>query len=92
MREIEGGQSMSQTNEDFFRSRVAELEAENTRLRETLEMVKAERKELRDIVCGPVSQEDLPTEEELIEMVKNHVPGSGLKFFAELGIHPRKPS
>jgi hypothetical protein len=31
-------------------------------------------------------------EEEIIEMMKNHVPGSGLKFLAELGIYPIKPN
>lgn len=83
---------MSQSSEEFYRNRVAELEAENARLRDTLEMVKAERKELRDMVCGPDRPEDRPTEEEYIEMMKNHVPGSGLKFFADLGIVPRKLS
>ena len=83
---------MSQTSEEFYRFRASELETENARLRETLEMVKAERKELRDIVCGPDRPEDRPTEEDYIEMMKNHVPGSGLKFFAELGIFPRKPT
>ncbi|HEX3147775.1 MAG TPA: hypothetical protein VHR66_06800 [Gemmataceae bacterium] len=83
---------MSQKNEEFYQNRVAELEAENTRLRETLEMVTAERKQLRDIVCGPDRPEDRPTEADYIEMMKNHVPGSGLKFFADLGIFPRKPS
>ena len=83
---------MSQTSEEFYRIRATELETENARLRETLELVKAERKELRDIVCGPDRPEDRPTEEDYIEMMKNHVPGSGLKFFADLGIFPRKPS
>ena len=83
---------MSQTSEEFYRTRATELETENARLRETLELVKAERKELRDIVCGPDRPEDRPTEEDYIEMMKNHVPGSGLKFFADLGIFPRKPS
>jgi hypothetical protein len=30
------------------------------------------------------------TEEEYMEMMKNHVPGAGLKFLAELGIYPHK--
>jgi len=27
-----------------------------------------------------------------IEMMKNHVPGSGMKFLEELGLLPRKPA
>jgi predicted nuclease with TOPRIM domain len=70
-----------------LRDRIASLETENARLRETLEMVKAERKELRDRICGPVNEEDLPSEEEYLAMIRDHVPGSGVKFLEELGIH-----
>lgn len=83
---------MDQTPEEQLRRRIAALEAENARLRDALEFVKAERRELRERVYGPVREENIPTEEELIELMKNHVPGSGLKFFAELGIYPKEPS
>jgi predicted nuclease with TOPRIM domain len=83
---------MSPMNEEPDRSRLAELEAENARLRETLDMVKAERKELRDRLDGPINDENLPSEGEYMELMKSHVPGSGLKFFADLGIFPIKPT
>ena len=78
------------TNEDELRRRIAELEAENARLRDTLEWVKAERKELREIIFAQAPAETETTEEEYLEMMKNHVPGAGLKFLAELGIYPFK--
>lgn len=82
---------MSTSNEEFYRKRIAELEAENARLREVLEVVKAERRELAEQVYGPVPEKYRPTEEELIEVMRNHVPGSGARLLAELGITPRKP-
>jgi hypothetical protein len=75
-----------------LRQRIAELEKENAYLKDSLEFVKADRKALRDELYGPVRVEDLPTEEEYIEMMKNHVPGSGMKFLEELGLLPRKPA
>ena len=83
---------MSQNSEEYYRTRATELEMENARLRETLQMVTAERKELRDIVCGPVREQDRPSEEDYLEMMRNHIPGSGMKFLAELGIFPEKTS
>lgn len=79
---------MTPTTEDELRRRVAELEAENARLRGTLERVKAERKELREIVFAQVPPDKETTEEEYREMIKNHVPGSGRRFMEELGIIP----
>lgn len=90
---------MDQTNNEALRRRIAELEAENARLanengalREFNDLLQAQRKEHLDMILGPVDESKLPTEEEYIEMMKNHVPGSGLKFLAELGIYPTKPA
>jgi hypothetical protein len=83
---------MNQSNQELLESRIAQLEAENARLRETLEVIKADRRELYDRVYGPVKAEDLPTEEEYLEVMRNHVPGSGMKWLAELGLYPRKPT
>jgi predicted nuclease with TOPRIM domain len=88
----EGRLDMNQTNDVMSQQRIAELEAENARLRRTLEMVKAERKELRERVYGTFPVENWPTEEEMIEIVKNLVPGEGMKFFAEMGLLPGKTS
>ena len=79
---------MSPSTEDELRRRIAELEAQNARLRKTLDWVKEERKELRDIVCAQVPEGTETTEEEYREMMKNHVPGSGRRFMEELGIIP----
>ena len=81
---------MSQSNDDLLRQRVAELEAENARLRKSLEMVKSERKELRERLDGPYPEGPGITEEELAEFMKNRVPGEGMKFFADLGLLPKK--
>lgn len=83
---------MEQDLEAQLRQRISELEKENARLKDSLEFVKADRKALRDELYGPVREEDLPTEEEVLEMMKNHVPGSGMKFLEELGILPEKRS
>jgi cytochrome c-type biogenesis protein CcmH/NrfG len=77
-------------NDEVLRQQLAELEAENARLRKSLEMVKAERKELRERVYGPYPDQPTTTDEELVEFMKNRVPGEGMKFFAELGLLPRK--
>ena len=69
---------------------MVDLESENARLRESLDFVKAERKELRDELYGPVKIDHPTTEDELIEVMKNHVPGSGARLMAELGISPEK--
>ena len=76
---------MTITIEQELRQRVAELEDENADLR-------AQRRALRDIICatGPDSKET--TEAEYLEMLHNHVPGSGLKFLESLGIYPMKQS
>jgi hypothetical protein len=83
---------MEHNLESQLRQRIAELEKENARLLDSLEFVKADRKALRDELYGPVREEDLPTEEEIIELMKNHVPGSGMKFVEGLGILPEKRS
>jgi hypothetical protein len=77
---------MNDVNNDRTQQRLAELEAENARLRQSLESVKAERKELREKVYGPFPQDPQATEDEVIEFMKNRVPGEGMKFFAELGL------
>ena len=83
---------MIRTTEDTLRQRIAELEAENARLRDSLEFVKADRKALRERVYGPVREEYLATEEELVEAMKDRVPGPALaEFLAELGVAARKP-
>jgi hypothetical protein len=83
---------MNRPDEEFYRHRIADLEAEIARLRTTLEAVKADRKALRDELYGPVREEDLTTEDEMAEIMKDHVPGAGAKFFAELGLLPNKPA
>jgi hypothetical protein len=77
--------------EEQLRRRIADLEAEVARLKDSLEFVKADRKALWEEHYGPVPVENLATEEEIVAMMKNHVPGSGLKFLAELGIYPVPP-
>jgi hypothetical protein len=83
---------MNNVNNGPTEQRLAELEAENARLRQTLEMVKAERKELREKVYGLFSQDPQATEDEMTEFMKDRVPGDGMKFFAELGLLPTKSS
>ena len=71
---------MNPTNEEAYRQRIAQLEAENARLRETLDEVKADRRQLAEQVYGPVPEKDRPTEEELIEVMRNHharIPAPG---------------
>ena len=77
---------MSPNDEQAYQKRIAQLEAENARLRQTLDEVKADRRQLAEQVYGPVPKEYRPTEEELIEAMRNHVPGSGARLLAELGI------
>jgi hypothetical protein len=83
---------MNRPDEAFYRSRIAELEAEIARLQAALESVKTDRKALRDELYGPMREEDLTTEDEMVEIMKDHVPGAGAKFFAELGLLPNKPA
>ena len=75
--------------------RISELEAENATLRDFNKLLQAQRKEHLDIILGPPEELDEAAldvlEREQMEMLKNHVPGSGLKFFAELGIYPIEP-
>jgi hypothetical protein len=73
---------MSPSNEELYQKRIAELEAENARLPEILDEVKADRRQM----YGPVPEKYLPSEEELIEAMRNHVPGSGARLLTELGI------
>lgn len=79
---------MDQTPSDPTRRRVAELEAENARLRLALDLVKAERKELREKIYGPFPEEQRTSEKEMAEIMKNRVPGEGMKFFSDLGLLP----
>ena len=83
---------MSQNSEEVNRQRIAELEAENARLKQRLEIAMAERRELRNRLYGSISEADLPKEEEYLEMMRNHVPGSGMMFLERLGLLPRKSS
>jgi hypothetical protein len=79
---------MNQSSDSILQQRIAALEAENARLRQTLDMVKAERKELRERVYGPFPEASRISEAEMAEIVKNLVPGEGMKFFAEMGLLP----
>lgn len=72
--------------------RIAELEAENARLRQSLEMVKAERKALRDQLYGPAVLDRETTEQDYLDLIQNHKPGSTARIIAEIGIAPRTPS
>ena len=81
---------MNHAPNDPVQQRVVELEAENARLREALDRVKAERKELREKVYGPFPEDERTTEEEMAEIMKDQVPGEGMKFFADLGLLPSK--
>jgi hypothetical protein len=65
---------MDHDQEKLLLARVAQLEKENTRLREFNELLQAQRKEYLDVICGPVNEADLPTEEEMIEIMKTCVP------------------
>jgi hypothetical protein len=77
---------MSPNDEAAYQELIARLEAENARLRDVLDEVKADRRQLAERVYGPVPDKDRPTEEELIEVMRNHAPGSGARLLAELGI------
>lgn len=81
---------MNHAPNDPIQQRLADLEVENARLREVLERLKAERKELREKVYGPFPEEQRTSEEEMAEIMKNWVPGEGMKFFADLGLLPPK--
>ena len=74
---------MTPTLENELRRRIADLEEEVAELR-------AERKELRDIICAKAPPPKEVTEEEYLEMMRNHVPGKGLEFLRSLGIDPLK--
>ena len=77
---------MTESTDQAYQRRIAELEAENARLKDSLEYVKAERKALRDELYGEIQIDVETTEAEYLERIKNHVPGSGVKFFEELGL------
>jgi len=83
---------MNRPDDNFANQRIAELEAENARLRQTLESVRADLGKLRERVYGPFPDEAARAkeEQELTEFMKNRVPGEGMKFFAELGLLPAK--
>jgi predicted nuclease with TOPRIM domain len=81
---------MNHAPNDPIQQRLADLETENARLREALDRVKAERKELREKVYGHFPEEQRTSEEEMAEIMKNRVPGDGMKFFADLGLLPPK--
>jgi hypothetical protein len=87
---------MTRETEAELRARIAELEAANAELQEELAFVRQDRKELRDELCKglPPSPEMSEEEEEklYLEMLKNHVPGSGMKFLESLGIYPLRKS
>ena len=83
---------MNQLNNDVYERRIAELEEENARLKERLEFVKADRKQLRDELYGPAKLDKETTEEEYLELVRNHQPGSTARILAELGITLRIPA
>jgi len=83
---------MNASDPDPIQQRLADLEAENTRLREALDRVKAERKELREKVYGPFPEDERTTEEEMAKIMKDRVPGDGMKFFADFGLLPKKAS
>lgn len=82
---------MNHSNDEMYKRRIAELEAENARLRDSLELVKAERRALRDELYGEVTLEKETTEDEYLEIIRNHRPGSTARILAELGLTPRKP-
>lgn len=76
---------MSSEREAELTRRLAEVEAENKRLRESLARVQADRKALVDRILGPASEAGVPTEEELIELMKEkRYPAE--EVFRELGI------
>ena len=68
-----------------LRRQLEELKAENKRLREFNDLLRAQRKELMDQVCGPADRYIL-SDEELAAAMKdpNRVPLS--KLLADLGV------
>jgi hypothetical protein len=64
---------MEQNLEQQLRGRIAELEKENAYLKQFNERLKAQRKEYLDIILGPVKDEDLLSEEQMVEMMKTRV-------------------
>ncbi|HKB03153.1 MAG TPA: hypothetical protein VKD90_13085 [Gemmataceae bacterium] len=83
---------MNRPDEELYQHRIAELEAEIARLNAALDSVKADRKALRDQLYGPLHEDDLTTEDEMAEIMRDYVPGAGAKFFADLGLLPNKPA
>jgi hypothetical protein len=76
---------MTRETEAELRQRIAELEAEVAELRK-------DRKELRDALCAGAPPMQETSEEEYLEMMRNHVPGAGLKFLEQLGLYPLRKS
>ncbi|MBO0698596.1 MAG: hypothetical protein J2P46_09390 [Zavarzinella sp.] len=64
---------MEQNLEAQLRHRIAELEKKNADLMQFNELLQAQRKEYLDIILGPVKEEDLLTEEQMVEMMKTRV-------------------
>jgi len=81
---------MNPSNEELYQKRIAELEAENARLRKRLDVITADRRQLYQRVYGPAEEEYMATDEEYLVAMKTHVPGSGMKWLAEMGLYPRK--
>ena len=59
--------------EQELHQRIAELERENSTLRTFNELLQVQRKEHLDMIAGPVREDDLPTDEEYLEMTKTRV-------------------
>ena len=82
---------MSPNDEASYQEQIARLEAENARLRQRLEVITDNRRELYQQVYGPTDQEHMATEEDYLVVMKTHVPGSTMKWLSEMGLYPRKP-
>jgi hypothetical protein len=77
-------QNMPNDPADLLRQ-LDELKAENKRLREFNDLLRAQRKELMDEVCGPADKY-LLSDEELAAALKDPNRTSLSKFLADLGI------
>ena len=64
--------------ESELRAEIARLTAENEKLTKLLEMTRAQRAEAVDALCRLLPPVELPTEEEMIEQMKNMVPATQL--------------
>ena len=82
---------MSPNDEAAYQERITRLEAENAELRGRLESIINDRRNLYQRVYGLTSQAYMATEEEYIVALHTHVPGSTMKWLAEMGLYPRTP-